>query len=458
MKGYTIPALPIIALLVIGCGGHDLDRTGLVRVTDHVCAYIAPGPSTEEGLGANAGFIVGSRGVLVVDARHTPGMARELLEAVRSVTDAPILYLVYTHYHPDHSWGASLFTDEGAVLLACPGTGNLLELHSPGYLEYYRRRSPHIYERLEGVKVMTPDSTVRDGRVIDLGGVEVVLRCVGPAHTAGDCLVTVPGERVLFTGGIVSNGYHPNMGDPDADPENWLSVLEEIKGAGYRRIVPGQGRICGPEALDAVSGYLTGLLELCRESIRNGVPLDRAVREINLPGTEGFEQANILPFNIQACYRREMLKVVRPPFGIDAPPELSIGDGGGSTKSGRILWTGGGLEIEAQWEPTSRGEIIAQDIRDLLTRYAAEHSSIIMEPEGSKRLRIGGERALALHGSYRAGSERGGISTGFWTWAMLVRGGTVYSFKLRAGDAGGKEENLANLERLEAILSTVTFH
>ncbi len=451
--------LTVVALLFIGCGGPDLDRTGLVRVTDHAYAYIAPGPSTEEGLGANAGFVAGSRGVLVVDARHTPEMARELLDAVRSVTDAPILYLVYTHYHPDHSWGASIFKDEGALLLACPGTGKLLERYSPAYLEYYRQRAPRIYERLEGVEVMPPDSTVRDGLTIDLGGVEVVLRCVGPAHTAGDCLVTIPGERVLFAGGIVSNGYHPNLGDPDADPESWLSVLEEIEDSGYRYIVPGQGRVCGPEAIDTVSGYLTGLLELCRESILKGVPLDRAVREITVPGTEGFEQANILPFNVQACYRREVLRVVRPPFLMDAPPELSVGDGGGSTKSGRVLWTGGGgrLEIEAQWEPTSRGEIITQDIRDHLARYAGTHPSMIMEPEETKRVRIDGERALALHGSYRAGSERGGISTGFWTWAMLVREGTVYSFKLRAGDGKSKEENLSNLGELEAILSTVEF-
>ena len=88
---YTA-VLTVIVLLAGGCGGGpDLEKTGLVRVTDHVYAFIAPGASTEEGLGANSGFIVGSRGVLVVDARHTTDLASELLGGLRSVAAAPVL-------------------------------------------------------------------------------------------------------------------------------------------------------------------------------------------------------------------------------------------------------------------------------------------------------------------------------------------------------------------------------
>ena len=459
MKARPALFLLIIALLSAGCGGPDLDRTGLVRVSEHVYAFIAAGPSTEEGLGANAGFVAGSRGVLVVDARHTAEMARELLDAVRSVTDAPVRYLVYTHYHPDHTWGASLFAEEGALLLACPETGRLLEGRSPAYLEYYRQSAPRIYESLRGVRIEPPDSTVEGGATIDLGGVEVVLRCVGPAHTAGDCLVAVPKERVIFSGGLVSNGYHPNIGDPDVDPERWLEVLEEIGGEGYRRIVPGQGRVCGPAALEEVSAYMTGLIGRCRDAIREGVPVARALQEISVPGASGLEQENIMLFNIQACYRREALSLVRPPFDMDLPQDFFVDDGGGSTKSGRIHVTGGGgrLQIEAQWEPTSRSEIIIQDIEDHLARYIDKSPSLRMSTEGSKRLQVGGEQALALHGSYAGVSAEGSASYGFWTWAMMVNEGAVYSFRLRAGDAESREENLANLERLESILAGTEF-
>lgn len=461
MHGKHVIILAVIVLLGGGCGGGpDLDRTGLVRVTDHVYAFVAPGATTEDGLGANSGFVVGSDGVLVIDARHTPRLAGELLSSIRSVTNTPVLYLVYTHYHPDHTWGASLFSDEGALLLACPETGRLLEFYSPGYLEYYRRMRPLIFDSLKDLEVAPPDSIVEDGETIDLGGIEVVLRCVGPAHTAGDCLVTIPDERVLFAGGIVSNGYHPNLGDPDADVGNWLALLDMMEEEGYRHIVPGQGKVCGIEAFDSERDYITGLLELCRRAIRGGVPFDGAIEEISVPGTSGYEHANILPFNIQACYRREVLGIVQPPFGIDLPQGFTVVDGGGSTRNGRILWAGGvgRMEIEVSWEPTSRKEIIVQDIKDSLGRYLGERLSIGMEIDGSKRIPVGGEASLALYGSYRGGSEGIGASTGFWTWAMLVKNGRAYLFMLRAGDSESKESNRANLERLESFLTTVDFH
>ena len=446
-----------IALLLAGCDGPDLDGTGLVEITEHVYAFVAPGPSTGEGLGANSGFVVGSDGVLVVDARQTPALGRELLEAVRSVTDAPVRYLVYTHYHPDHTWGASVF--EGALVLACPGTGSLLEFYSPRYLEHYRRNAPRVFDLVSGVKVVPPDSTVKDGDAIDLGGVEVVLGCVGPAHTAGDCLVTVPEERVLFSGGLAANGYHLNLGDPGVNPEHWLEVLAGIDRGKYRYIVPGQGKVCGPEALDGAAGYIRDLLDICRGTIREGVPLERAVDEISIPGTADFEQANILPFNIQACYRRYVVDVVGPPFEIDPGEGFTVGDGGGSAKSGRVLWTGGGgrMEIEARWEPTARTEIITQDIRDYMEQYLRGRPALRMDVEGSRSMTIGGERALALHGAYREGPERVAVTTGFYTWVMMVRGGAVYSFRLRAGDGESAEVNRANLDTLESLLATVRF-
>ena len=115
------------------------------------------------------------------------------------------------------------------------------------------------------------------------------------------------------------------------------------------------------------------------------------------------------------------------------------------------------MEIEAQWEPTTGSEIITQDIKDHIGRYLSERLSLMMNVEGSKRIPVGVEPSLALHGTYRDGSERVGISTGFWTWAMLVKDGTVYLFKLRAGDGESRESNLENLGRLESFLTTIEF-
>jgi glyoxylase-like metal-dependent hydrolase (beta-lactamase superfamily II) len=449
-----------IHFLCAGCAGKvDLDRTGLVKLTGHVYAFIAPGPKAEQGLGANCGFVVGARGVLVVDSRHTPALAREVLDAVRTVTDAPILYLVDTHYHPDHTWGSSVFKEAGALVLACPGTKRLIETYSPLYLEYYKKYAPESYERFREVRVVVPDSTVLDGTAVDLGGVTVVLRCVGPAHTESDCIVTVPAERVAFMGGLLSNGYHPNIGDSTADIENWLAVLERIGGEQFRYLVPGQGTVCTPEGIETLNHYMRDLREQCKEAIRSKTPLEKAISEISIPSASGYEQKNLLPFNIQACYRREMLTVVRPPFEIDVPPGFEISDGGGGAKAGSVRWAReterGRQELEIAWSTTAQRDVIAQDIKDRIAQYGMENESLKMEMKGSKRVFIGEREALALYGNMWTGGEGFRVLLGDWMWIMHLEGETLYLFRLTASGGRGSKENALNLDELERLLATI---
>ena len=67
-----------------------------------VYAYTASGDP-------NCGVIVGPDGVMVIDARATPALARELITEIRRVTDRPFRWLALTHYHAVRTLGASAF-------------------------------------------------------------------------------------------------------------------------------------------------------------------------------------------------------------------------------------------------------------------------------------------------------------------------------------------------------------
>src|SRR5215467_13446797 len=68
--------------------------------------------------GSNAGFVVGSNSVLVVDTFVTTAAARDLLAEIRKVTNLPIRFVVNTHYHLDHTGGNAVFAETGATILA----------------------------------------------------------------------------------------------------------------------------------------------------------------------------------------------------------------------------------------------------------------------------------------------------------------------------------------------------
>ncbi len=460
MKRFPACVVPFVllgALAVSGCGKKNVDATGLVKLSGRVYAMIASGPTAAQGLGANSGFVVGDDGVLVIDSRYTPGLANELLEAIRSVTNAPVRYVVNTHYHPDHAWGNMVFKAQGAVIVARPETRDALLKYSPTYLEFYKRRSADTYELLKDVQVTAPDTTFGDETEIDLGGVTVVLRFFGPAHTAGDCVVIVPKDKIAFVGGLLSNGYHPNMGDPGADFDNWIAALDKLGASKFARIVPGQGRVCGAEELAVESKYIQTIRNRCEQGIRSMVPLEQAASSIVVPGAEAYLQPNLLPFNVQAVYRREMIRVVQPDFTVDLPEEFQISDGGGNTKLGFIRWTAalekGSLEIDTQWKVTPSREVIVQDIGDMVARYS-QTGSVEMKIEGSKRIDVGGEKAIASYGSWYSKEGAGLPASGAWTWALAIRGDKIYSIRLMADAGGDRKKTNENRAYLETLAST----
>jgi cyclase len=81
-----------------------------VKVADGIYAAIRkepPGLTTN----ANSVFIINDEDVIVVDTTLTPGTARELLTALRKLTDKPVRYVINTHWHDDHIMGNQVFRD-----------------------------------------------------------------------------------------------------------------------------------------------------------------------------------------------------------------------------------------------------------------------------------------------------------------------------------------------------------
>jgi len=72
----------------------------------------------------NSGFVVGEKGVLVIDAHIDGAMARQIQARVREVTHKPILYLININFHGDHTFGNYAFPEETQIVaIGSPPTG-----------------------------------------------------------------------------------------------------------------------------------------------------------------------------------------------------------------------------------------------------------------------------------------------------------------------------------------------
>ena len=197
----------------------------------------------------NSGVIIGDDSVMIVEAQATPRLANKVIECVRTVTDKPISHVVLTHYHAVRVLGASAFGAQ-QVIMSETTRGQVVERGQEDWDSEFQR-FPRLFEGHESIPGLTWPTTTFNGRMsVFLGKRRVDLMQLGRAHTAGDIVIHVPDENVMFTGDIVE--YHSACYCGDGHLKDWSSTLDNIKSYDVAAIAPGRGdALVGSEMVNA---------------------------------------------------------------------------------------------------------------------------------------------------------------------------------------------------------------
>ena len=187
---------------------------------------------------SNAGFVIGPTGVIVIDALGSPEIARRLIEQIRQRTDKPITAVILTHYHADHVYGLQSFVDAGAKIIAHESAREYLNSDTAAQRLVASRTelAPWINE---STRLVPADSWVSKDEELDLAGLRVQIRPMGPAHTAHDLAMYIPERRVLFAGDLVFRGRIPYVGN--ADSRGWIAALDRLLAFDAAVVIPGHG-------------------------------------------------------------------------------------------------------------------------------------------------------------------------------------------------------------------------
>ncbi|TCO53587.1 MBL fold metallo-hydrolase [Actinocrispum wychmicini] len=241
-------------------------------------------PNHHVGLVPNIGIVGGTRAVLVVETGIGNANAEQVLAFAAEVAKGRQLYLTTTHFHPEHAFGAQVFARQATYLVNRAQAADLTA-KGPGYLEMFRSFGGSIADRLDGVRLPTPDVVYDDGYDLDLGGRTVRLRPTGRGHTQGDQVVEVPDAGVLFTGDLAETGqfaifpWFPPY-DTDVSGVRWLAVMDQLAATAPRVVVPGHGDIGGPQVLTDVSDYLRELRDETWRRRDSAMGEDEVVAEV----------------------------------------------------------------------------------------------------------------------------------------------------------------------------------
>jgi glyoxylase-like metal-dependent hydrolase (beta-lactamase superfamily II) len=242
-------------------------------------------PDNRVPLVPNIGIVVGKDAALVVDTGMGPGNGRKVLEVAKRVAGSRRLILTVTHFHPEHGFGAQVFKGAARIFYN-RAQREELRAKGEGYLGMFRGFGPGVAAALDGTTIVMPDEIYDGTRAeIDLGGRKVELRTWGLAHTAGDQVVWLPAERILFTGDLAEERIFPIFpwfppNDADLDAARWAKILDELDSWKPDIVVPGHGSIGGSEILSVVRDYMIGLGRRVAAERKAGKDADKIVADL----------------------------------------------------------------------------------------------------------------------------------------------------------------------------------
>lgn len=294
-----ISTLAVLALSVAPgpALGQGLEPPRRVDVGPGIHVFMTQ-PYGDVGFDGNSVVIVSDDGVLVFDTNGTPAAAANVLAEIRKLTDQPVKYVVHSHWHWDHWYGAEVYrrafpavhiiTQEKtrammmgpALAFNQPG----LDTQLPAYLEDLASRvaaaeemkpAPASLPRMKSalatgrfflqqkrsVTHTFPDVTFTDRLTLYMGNREIQVLNYGRAVTPGDAFLYLPRERVVATGDLLVNPVSFALG---VYPTGWLQALEKIDALETEVIIPGHGEPLRDKIL------LHATMDVFKELLRQG--------------------------------------------------------------------------------------------------------------------------------------------------------------------------------------------
>lgn len=221
----------------------------------------------------NISFVVGSKGVAVIDTGGSFKVGNQLRDAIKKITNLPILYVINTHVHPDHIFGNAAFVQDKPVFVGHFKLGDAMQLRKEAY---DKLNIKYLGDDAKGSDIVKPTLAVKEAMELDLGDRILQIRPYNAAHSNTDISVIDNKTHTLFAGDLLFIERTPVV---EADIKGLISAIDELKTYPATQVVPGHGPTAKDwlTALNNAQRYLNTLLADVRANIKKGESMEKTM-------------------------------------------------------------------------------------------------------------------------------------------------------------------------------------
>ncbi len=227
-----------------------------------------------KGMMCNITFVVTQKGVVILDSGGSVQIGEMALRMIKTVTPKPVVAVFNSHYHGDH-WlanhayaeaypGLPIYSLEENIVRIKGTEGNLWR----GLMERWTNQAT------AGTKIVSPNTVVKNGQVIDFGDTRLKMHFYGTAHTPCDLTVEVVEDRITHIGDIAMENRIANI-DDGSYPGTFKYYEALHKTAGDQLWLPGHGHP-SKGLLKDYGELMAGIWETCLQAVKDGKDLSAA--------------------------------------------------------------------------------------------------------------------------------------------------------------------------------------
>ena len=250
------------ALFAQGPGGGK----GKAGATVEKIRQLKPNLYMVTGGGANTLIRVTPDGLIVVDTKN-PGDENfnRLMEEIRSVSQAPVKFVLNTHHHPDHVGTNQKFMDAGATVIASD------ELKK-------RMMSDPRTKDIPG----PPTQTFAKDYTVKLGGATVEAHSYGRGHTGDDTMVYFPDMKVVMVSDQITDATPIVDFANGGSAVEWTQILDGVLKLDFEMAIPGRGEPKSKADVQAYRAKFASVITRAQDAIKAGATRDTLAMQVKM--------------------------------------------------------------------------------------------------------------------------------------------------------------------------------